>query len=482
MADKVIQGGTNKSDFSIDNLAPNNYLTIMWNNQDTKTKVQTLSVDMETYNEMFEMMHNSTQNVLSGGIYKVINNKYLNIGSVAKYFAQTTFDSYGARQAVNGIINVLQDGKIQNDDVLNAVLYYSGDILSDVAKDYGISDVNPLIQQLAGQNILNNFNGLGFFESFCNKTQDWTNKSEAELNERMLTLPYSEDDITKEYSGILLGITESDTHSIDIDIPRKRTESGYNYTSHVIVNPFKKDLKLKLTNKFITGIYNQATEVDSIEATRDLIESIANSKMRFDIYIRLSDKKYRCYPNLMFSSLSFDKNSSTGMSYDFTCTIEPVEEYIPKTYIFTPPNSTCNIKNNKSTATNNSRTAGGNTNPAQKPVVNPSKSDANIKQVKENFKKYMQIPCPSNLKTEKLIKMTIDETEKYLKNSGNSYYKNILKKLHSSVKLTSKEKDDLKKITSTISSKTTFMYGGEIRAKKSYIYSKPINWFPSFPH
>lgn len=463
MADNVIQGGTNKSDFSIDNLAPNNYLTIMWNNQDTKTKVQTLSVDMETYNEMFEMMHNSTQNVLSGGIYKIINNKYLNIGSVAKYFAQTTFDSYGARQAVNGIINVLQDGKIQNDDVLNAVLYYSGDILSDVAKDYGISDVNPLIQQLAGQNILNNFNGLGFFESFCNKTQDWTNKSEAELNERMLTLPYSEDDITKEYSGILLGITESDTHSIDIDIPRKRTESGYNYTSHVIVNPFKKDLKLKLTNKYITGIYDKATEVDSIESTRDLIESIANSKMRFDIYIRLSDRKYRCYPNLMFSSLSFDKNSSTGMSYDFTCTIEPVEEYIPKTYIFTPPASSCSVKNNKSTATNNSRTAGGNTNPTQKPTPVPKQTEIPLEQAKQNFQNTFQVPAP-NVSSSKVLIDASKKISDYIKQHNSKIYS----KLNTGQKLSGSDKTYVKQVSNYIIKNMSSQYYGQT---KQYNYS-----------
>lgn len=365
MADATIKGGTQKSDIKVDNLAPNNYLTLVWNNTDTKTKVQTLSVDLDRYNQMNDKLTNSTQNILQSGLYKIINNKYINLGSVAKYFAQTTFDSYGARQAVNGLVNVLQDGAIQNDDVLNALLYYSGDILGDVAREYGVSDINLVVQQLAGQNILNNFNGLDFLDKFCNATQNWTNKSEASLNERMITLPYSQDVVSGEYTGILLGITESDTHSFDIEIPRKRVESGYNYTSHVIVNPFKKDLKLKLTNKVLTSEYNQETEVDNIEAVRDLIESIANSKMRFDIYIRLSNRKYKSYTGLMFSSLSFDKSSSTGMSYDFTCTIEPVDEYIPKTYIFTPPVSSCPVNGNRSTSNNAGRTKSGETNSSQ---------------------------------------------------------------------------------------------------------------------
>ena len=142
----------------------------------------------------------------------------MNLGSVAKYFAQSSFDSYGARQAVTGLINILEDGKIQEDNILNAFLYYSGDILRDVAKDFGVNDINPLIQQLAGQNILNNFNTFDFLDSFCRGTQDWTDKTESKLNEKGIFLPYSEDEIINQYSGILLGITESDTHSIDIDI------------------------------------------------------------------------------------------------------------------------------------------------------------------------------------------------------------------------------------------------------------------------
>lgn len=393
----VLQANTSKSDFTIDNLAPNNYLSIMWKGSDSKTWVRTLKVDLEKYEAGLSLLNNAVNNTKTSGLYKIINNKYMNLGSVAKYFAQSSFDSYGARQAVTGLINILEDGKIQEDNILNAFLYYSGDILRDVAKDFGVNDINPLIQQLAGQNILNNFNTFDFLDSFCRGTQDWTDKAESELNEKGVFLPYSEDEIINQYSGILLGITESDTHSIDIDIPRKRTESGYNYTSHVIVNPFKKDLKLRLTNKVINGAsyggvisslrtgFDPIFEVKSIEAIRDTIESIAESKTRFDIYIRLSDEKYRCYTNLMFSSLSFDKTSSTGLSYDFSCTIEPVYEYIAKTYIFTPSKSSTNIKTNKSTSSNNNRTANGKSNTPKPQIKNPMAKESDLS-IKAKFK------------------------------------------------------------------------------------------------
>lgn len=439
MADKVITGGvSNASELKVDNLAPNNYLTLVWNNTDTKTKVQTLSVDLDRYNQMNNKLTNSTQNVLQSGLYKIINNKYINLGSVAKYFAQTTFDSYGARQAVNGLVNVLQDGAIQNDDVLNALLYYSGDILGDVAREYGVSDINLVVQQLAGQNILNNFNGLDFLDKFCNATQNWTNKSEASLNERMITLPYSQDVVSGEYTGILLGITESDTHSLDIEIPRKRVESGYNYTSHVIVNPFKKDLKLKLTNKVLTSEYNQETEVDNIEAVRDLIESIANSKMRFDIYVRLSNRKYKSYTGLMFSSLSFDKSAETGMSYDFTCTIEPVDEYIPKTYIFTPPVSSCPVGGNRSTSSNASNTNQGQTNPPQQPQqpqLPASASQAKLKFEKATGTKGINFSDPNSYS--ELYRKTLS----YFGHSKRKDYLTIFNKLRNGQKLNRIEQD-----------------------------------------
>lgn len=370
MSDSVMQVGTSKSDFTINDLAPNNYLTIMWNGyKGEKFKVQTLSVDVNRYNEMLDLMTSSFNQTKGNVLSSLINNKYVNLGSVAKYFAQTTFESYGARQAVNGLVNIIQDGKIQNDDVLNSLLYYSGDIINDVAKDMNIADSNLLVQQLAGQNVLNDFSPFKFLDSFCNKTQDWTDKSEASLNEKAVEYPYSEDVISKEYAGILLGITESDTHSVDIDIPRKRTESGYEYTSHVIVNPFKKDLKLRLTNKIITNDkkLDYITEVKNIEAVRDIIEQIVNSKTRFDIYIRLSDRDYKCYTGLMFSSISFDKNSATGSSYDFSCTIEPVNEYIAKTYIFTPPVSSTKVKKNSSTSSNAKNTNAGKSESAKSP-------------------------------------------------------------------------------------------------------------------
>lgn len=380
----VLQAGVSKGKLSPDSLAPNNYLTIMWKGLgDTKSRVTTLKIDIDKYKTMNSFLEANVNTVKTSGLYKIINNKYLNLGSVAKYFAQSAFDSYGARQAVTGLINILEDGKIQEDNVLNAFLYYSGDLLKGVAKDFGINDVNPLIQQLAGQSVLSSFSPFKFLESFCRETKDWTDKAETSLNQKGKWLNYSGDIITNTYDGLLLGITESDTHSIEIDIPRKRIESGYNYTSHVIVNPFKKDLKLRLTNKVIN--YNQNNseltyldaieEIKNIEEVRTTIEKIVESKTRFDIYLRLSSRQYKCYTNLMFSSLNFDKSSETGLSYDFNCTIEPVYEYIPKTYIFTPPTSSTRVKSNSSTSSNKSRTSMGKSHSVSKPIQKPTPSN-----------------------------------------------------------------------------------------------------------
>ena len=56
----AIQTGTSKSDFTINDLAPNNYLTIMWNGyKGEKFKVQTLSVDLDMYNEMIDLSYKS---------------------------------------------------------------------------------------------------------------------------------------------------------------------------------------------------------------------------------------------------------------------------------------------------------------------------------------------------------------------------------------------------------------------------------------
>ena len=72
----AIQTGTSKSDFTINDLAPNNYLTIMWNGyKGEKFKVQTLSVDLDKYNEMLDLMNNSFNSTKSNVLSSLINNK-----------------------------------------------------------------------------------------------------------------------------------------------------------------------------------------------------------------------------------------------------------------------------------------------------------------------------------------------------------------------------------------------------------------------
>ena len=90
------------------------------------------------------------------------------------------------------------------------------------------------------------------------------------------------------------------------------------------------------------------------------------------------------FPIIIFPFLYFIyTNSSTGISYDFSCTIEPVNEYIAKTYIFTPPVSSVKVKKNSSTTSNANNTKSGESNPIKDKIksLSDNRLDATLKVV-----------------------------------------------------------------------------------------------------
>ena len=137
----------------------------------------------------------------------------------------------------------------------------------------------------------------------------------------------------KRYVGLVLGLTTSDTESIEVINAKRKVEKGNDYTTHLLPQLFKKDFTVKLTNKVLSETYNYETEINAIEFTKNKLIEIANSQTLFDIYIKLSDNIMYKRENLTFTSISFDKGDGDGNGYTCTFTIEPIINFKTKVFV-----------------------------------------------------------------------------------------------------------------------------------------------------
>ena len=188
--------------------------------------------------------------------------------------------------------------------VTNLCLNMFGNIADKTARELGFTDPHNIFSQVAGQNVINVLGELG------KQTKSFLDDKIKEINGSKKTNTVSSEGSgtnKKQYAGLLLGLTTSDTESYEITIPRKKIEDGSDYTTHLLPQPFKKEFSVKLTNKILSSDFNQLTEINAIEYTKDKLIEIAQSKTLFDIYIRLSADKIYKRSNVVFSSLSFTK-------------------------------------------------------------------------------------------------------------------------------------------------------------------------------
>ena len=348
----TLSGGittTAQRDINPDDLAPNNYLTIVWKDVNFGDLIKHLDVDNEKALEYTMQLNSALDTAISNNnVQYAGQNKYINIESVAKYIAQNTIDAGVQRTVINALIGVASgDHKKLSNDVINLCLNTFGNIADKTARNLGLTDPNQIFSQVAGQNVISVLGELG------KQTKSFLDDKIKDLNGTKKTNTVSSEgnkDNKKQYAGLLLGLTTSDTESYEITIPRKKVENGSDYTTHLLPQPFKKEFSVKLTNKILSSDFSQLTEINAIEYTKDKLIEIAQSKTLFDIYIRLSADKIYKRSNVVFSSLSFTKDEGSGNGYTASFTIEPVNGFKTKTFV--------SNKNYKSSGTGNSSGSG----------------------------------------------------------------------------------------------------------------------------
>lgn len=329
----VLSGGVSTSvekEITVTDLAPNNYITIVWKDK-TGNIVNTLDIDDVVAKQYTNELLASVDSAISNNSVSYAGqNRYLNLESIGKYLAQNSIDAGARRTVVNALIGaILGKGDLVPDKVIDLTLNVFGTITDKVARNAGWTDPHEIYAQLGGQNTIT------VLKDLCDQTRDYLTENVSFLNRFKKAKDESRTDINsqKTYVGLLLGLTTSDTESYEITIPRRKVESGSDYTTHLLPQPFKKDFSVILTNKVLSSNFSQIQEIENIETIKNRLIEIAQSHTLFDVYIRLSGDKMYKKSNVYFSSLSFDKSSESGNGYTCTFSIEPIREFKTKTFV-----------------------------------------------------------------------------------------------------------------------------------------------------
>ena len=322
---------TSQQEITIDDLAPNNYITIIWKDVKTNKVFNTMDIAQDEAIEYTNAINASIENAInSGNVTYVGQNRFINIESIAKYISQNTIKDATRRRVANALIGLASgDPSKLTDNTINLLINVFGEIATKTARELGYSDPHQIFSQVTGQNVINTFKTLGskakdFIDDFTGKINK---KSKNDISSK------SGESKVKRYAGLILGLTTSDTESYEITIPRKKVEDGSDYTTHIINQPFKKDFTVRLTNKVISSNYNRIEEINNIEAIKDKLIEISQSHTLFDIYIRLSNEKVYKRENVFFTSLSFTKDEDSGNGYTCTFSLSPVNNFKSKVFI-----------------------------------------------------------------------------------------------------------------------------------------------------
>lgn len=320
-----------QKEITIHDLAPNNYLTIIWRDAKTGKVYNTMDIANDEAIEYTNAINSAIDvGINNNNIKYVGQNRFINIESISRYIAQNKIKDSTRRRVASAIIGLINGNPSSlSNNVINLLLNVFGEIADKTARDLGYTDPQEVFSQIAGQNVITVLKQLGertqeFIDNFMKRSNE---KSENDISTK------SNDNKVKRYAGIILGLTTNDTESYEVTIPKKKVEVGSDYTTHLLPQSFKKDFTVHLTNKVISPNFTRIEEINNIEAVKDKLIEIANSHTLFDIYIRLSSEKIYKKTNVSFTSLSFTKDESSGNGYMCTFSISPVNSFASKVFV-----------------------------------------------------------------------------------------------------------------------------------------------------
>lgn len=340
----ILLGGistTEMPDYTVDDLAPNNYLTIVWHNSEGKIYNSLDINDKQAVQYTVDLNNALEQGINNNNVSYAGQNKYINLETLAKYISQNTIPAGTQRTVINSLIGLLSGSKESlPESTKNLIVNVFGEVAEKTARKFGLTDPHELFASFANENTIKLFTELGnkTKDFFTEKIKDFSIKKVGSLFSKTKDTKQNKDSefenaTPKQYVGLLLGLTTSDTESYDFIIPRKKVEYGTDYTTHIITQPFKKDFNVILTNKVLSSDFNRITEIENIEKVKNKLIEIGQSKIPFDIYIRLSSNKCYKKSNVYFTSLSFSKDENSGDGYTCSFSIEPINVFKTKLFV-----------------------------------------------------------------------------------------------------------------------------------------------------
>ena len=193
---------------TVDKLAPNNYLTIVWKDKATGSIYSTYEdIDSSQLDDLVytTQLNNAINNALkTTNTAYAGNTRYINVESIAKYLSQNILPSGTKRVVVDSLINIItgDKNKITNESI-NLTVNVFGEISKKVASKMGFTDPHEAFASITSENTITFLYELG--KASKEKIQDFVAKK---LNKQISkTNSKTSNSNNVKYVGLLLGIT-----------------------------------------------------------------------------------------------------------------------------------------------------------------------------------------------------------------------------------------------------------------------------------
>lgn len=246
----------------------------------------------------------------------------------------------------SSVYDIMADGKINKAEVAEDFIGSCTNAIDNVATDMGLPTPSSLYTTLMpyGSGVISKD-----FSSFLAKRMDEETKEEEDLKNQ------------GEITVLKLKIVTSDSESHPIDVPTRKTESGFEIATAISTGNKTKSFSVLLTT-------NKSTGTDMYQIKNQL-EELKNLKDTFDIYINDKDvfHQYK-WRNCIFSSLDFSTQGKNAMQCDMSIVEIPewdvefvkLENYTPSSgsTVGSGKGAKSGIKSNKSNTRNNAKTSG----------------------------------------------------------------------------------------------------------------------------
>ena len=154
----LITGGvstTVQADYTPSDLAPNNYLTIIWKDKQGK-QYNSLDInDKEALQFTNDLNNAIEQGITSGNVSYIGSTRYVNVESIAKYLAQNMIESSPKRTIVNGFIGLLTVSQKELDySTKKLIISIFGEVAEKTARTFGFSDPHDIFASFASENTI----------------------------------------------------------------------------------------------------------------------------------------------------------------------------------------------------------------------------------------------------------------------------------------------------------------------------------------